>query len=190
MKNLVLLHGIGGSPNINWYPYIRSEALKIGYEVYIPQLPDTDRPNLKKIRDLLLQNHHFDHDTVIIGHSSGAVLALGFLQSVNFDFKIKRTVLVSGFIDTNLTDELFKYIKLADYDYLFPDIWNFKKIKNTCTDFIIIHSQSDPFVQMRHAISLKDYLDGNLVVFPHSKHFSVSSGGVKFKKFPKLIGYL
>jgi hypothetical protein len=40
MKNAILLHGAGDSPNSFWLPYVKRELEKVGYQVWSPQLPD------------------------------------------------------------------------------------------------------------------------------------------------------
>lgn len=127
---------------------------------------------------------------MLIGRSSGAILALGILQKLPKDTVIKRTILVSGFIDANLTPELHRYIPRSDYNKLFPEKWDWEKIRGASTDFTIFHSRSDPFVQLRHAETMKEKLHGKLILIPDAPHFSVTSGGERFREFPELIEYL
>lgn len=190
MKNALILHGIGGNPTLNWYQYAAQKAKEKGYAPYVPQLPSSDKPNLDLTYEFLVKNFTFDQETVLIGHSSGASLALGILQKLSDDIIIKRTILVSGFIDPNLTPELHTYIPRSDYDNLFPKAWDWEKIRKTSCDFIIFYSPSDPFVQMRHAIKMEEKLHGKLILVPDALHFSVTSGGERFREFPELVQYL
>jgi len=48
MKNAIILHGTGCNPNSFWQPSIKKFLEKKGYEVWVPVLPDTDKPDLKK----------------------------------------------------------------------------------------------------------------------------------------------
>lgn len=190
MKNALILHGIGGNPRLNWYQYVGREARKRGYEVSIPQLPEPDKPNLEKIYQFINLNKYINVDTVLIGHSSGASLVLGILQKLPKDTVIRRAILVSGFVDANLTPELHIYIPRSDYDHLFPLSWDWEKIRRTSHDFIIFYSPSDPFVQPRHAETMQEKLHRKLILIPDALHFSVTSGGERFKKFPELVEYL
>lgn len=190
MKNVLILHGIGGNPMLNWYQYIAKEAKKKGYEPYIPQLPSAQKPDLELTYEAVLKDFTFNPETVLIGHSSGASLALGILQTLPDSVTIKRTILVCGFIDPNLTPELHTYIPRSDYDKLFPKKWDWEKIRRTSNDFIIFFSPSDPFVQPRHADIMKEKLDGRFIIIPDALHFSVTSGGGRFREFPELVEYL
>lgn len=190
MKNAIILHGIGGSPKLNWYQFVAKKAREKRYTPHIPQLPLSDKPNLDLTYQFLVKKYAFDKEIVLIGHSSGASLALGILQELPDAIVIKRTILVSGFIDPNLTPELHTYIPRSDYDNLFPKAWDWEKIRRTSGDFIIFYSPSDPFVQMHHAKTMEEKLHGKLVLVPDALHFSVNSGGEWFREFSELVEYL
>lgn len=48
MKNVLILHGAGETPQSFWYPWLQTELEKKGYKVTIPQLPDAEDPRLNK----------------------------------------------------------------------------------------------------------------------------------------------
>lgn len=190
MKNALILHGIGGNPTLNWYQYIARKAREKGYTSYIPQLPSSNKPNLDLTYEYIVKEFTLDKETLLIGHSSGASLALGILQKFPKDTVIKRTILVSGFIDPYLTPKLHTYIPRSDYNQLFPEKWEWEKIRRTSGDFIIFYSPSDPFVQSRHSETMREKLHGKLIFIPDALHFSVTSGGGRFREFPELVEYL
>jgi predicted alpha/beta hydrolase family esterase len=47
MKNAIILHGTGDTPTDFWFPYIKENLEKRGYSVWLPQLPNAEKPNLK-----------------------------------------------------------------------------------------------------------------------------------------------
>lgn len=190
MKNAIILHGIGGSPMLNWYQFVAKKAKEKGYTTYIPQLPSSSKPDLELTYRFVLNKFLFDKETVLIGHSSGASLALGILQKLPDGLVIKRTILVSGFIDPYLTPRLHTYIPRSDYDKLFPEKWKWEKIRRSSGDFILFYSLSDPFVQPRHSEAMKEKLHGKLILISNALHFSVTSGGERFRKFPELVEYI
>lgn len=190
MKKALILHGIRGNPMLNWYQYVAKKAKEKGYAIYIPQLPSPSKPDWELTYQAVSKDFVFNPETVLIGHSSGASLALGILQKLPDIVTIKRTILICGFIDPNLTSELHTYIPRSDYDKLFPKKWDWEKIRRTSGDFVIFYSPSDPFVQPRHADTMKEKLTGKLVIIPDALHFSVTSGGERFREFPELVEYL
>lgn len=66
MNNAIILHGTSCSPNSYWLPSIKSFLEKNDYEVWVPQLPDADNPDLKKWLPFVLtgggiqQGHNFN----------------------------------------------------------------------------------------------------------------------------------
>lgn len=190
MKQVIILHGIGGNPELNWYPYLADKLKQRGFIVDIPRLPNPDKPDIEKTYRLITSTYEINDDTILVGHSSGATLALGLLQKLPSKILITQVILIAGFIDTNLTPELFNYINRSDYEFLFPKRWDWLKIKQAARKFTVMHSRDDPFVPVRHAYTLKKELETQLILFPESKHFSITSGGPKFKKFPQLLRLL
>lgn len=49
MKNAIILHGTGCTPTSYWLGGISLYLKKKGYDVWAPQLPDPDAPDLKKM---------------------------------------------------------------------------------------------------------------------------------------------
>lgn len=78
MRNALILHGTLGSPTGNWFQWLKTELEKKGLEVWLPQLPHAEQPSLKEWADFVHTNCPFEinEETLIVGHSSGAILAL------------------------------------------------------------------------------------------------------------------
>src|SRR3989344_1495593 len=189
MKNALILHGIGNKSNDNWFPWLRKELEKKDYEVWSPDLPQMEKPNLESIYNFV-KSFSFSSETVLIGHSSGATLALGILQKLPPKIVIKKTILVAGFTDSNLKPELFKYVSKSDYTYHFPKKWDWMKIRKSSKEFIIFDSPSDPYVQTSYGKFLKEKLLGELITVLNAGHFSISTKGKRFKEFPELLKYI
>lgn len=48
MKNAIIFHDTGCTPNSYWFPKTKKFLENLGYEVWVPQLPDADTPVLSK----------------------------------------------------------------------------------------------------------------------------------------------
>jgi len=83
MKNALILHGTDFRKEQkqklnNWFPWLKAELEKLGFEVWVPELPEAWQPNLKRYWNFL-KGFNFNEETVIIGHSSGAAMVFGLL---------------------------------------------------------------------------------------------------------------
>ena len=180
MKNAVILHGTNGSSQHNWFPWLKTELEKLSYQVWVPDLPGANKPNVFTYNEFLLKNSNwqFDEETVLIGHSSGAVEILSLLQHLPSNTKIKAAYLVGAFND-NLGEEYLNDLFLEPFD--------FSIIKQRANQFFLIHSDNDPYCPLEQAQFLAEQLDGELVVKPGQAHFSLSTAGETYRQFPFLL---
>jgi uncharacterized protein len=179
MKNALILHGTDGSPTENWYEWLKLELEKSGYKVWVPKLPQPNKPSIRRYNEFLLANKDwvFNDESIIIGHSSGAVAILGLLQALSGDKKIDSCYLVGSFKNDLNWDAL---------DELFINPFDLDLIKSKADKFIFIHSDNDPFCPLEHAKYLSEKLGGDLIIKPGQFHFSISTAGEKYKEFPFL----
>jgi predicted alpha/beta hydrolase family esterase len=181
MKKALLLHGTSGSSDSNWLPWLKAELENAGWEVWAPDLPNADEPNIKSYNKYLLSRKWvFDDETIIIGHSSGAVAALGLLQVLPANTTIKQCVLVGSFKDD---------LGWTNLGGLFEEPFDFDGIKKHCSNFLLIHSDNDPYCPLEHAQYLAKELDGTLRLEPGQKHFSEETDP-KYISFPLLKSIL
>ena len=150
-----------------------------GYQVWLPQLPGSDRPNAEKYTDFLLANENFkfDEETILIGHSSGAVEILHLLQNLPKGSKVAGAVLVSAFRD-NLDWDIL--------EGLFTTPFDFEKIKSHCAKFVFVHSDNDPYCPLAHAEYLSEQTGGDLLVYEGQGHFNTEASPY-YKHFPELL---
>jgi uncharacterized protein len=180
MKNALILHGTNNDSKKNWFQWLKTELEKIGYLVWVPDLPGADRPNTRRYNDYIFANKDFEfnNETIIIGHSSGAVEILGLLQKFPDNLKVSSVYLVGAFKD-NLGED-----SLSD---LFIEPFDFEIIKKKVGEIIFFHSDNDPYCPLEHAKYLAEKTGGELVFMSDQKHFSISTAGEKYKQFPELL---
>lgn len=179
MTRFLILHGTDGSPQSNWFMWLKGKLIGEGYNVWLPQLPNPDKPDSKAYTDFLLSKEDFifDKDTIIIGHSSGAVEILHLLQNLPKGSSVKAAILVSAFKD-NLDWEAL--------DGLFVEALDFEAIKKHCANFIFIHSDNDPYSPIEHAEYLAEQTGGKLITFEEQGHFNTEQSP-QYKQFPQLL---
>lgn len=180
MKNALILHGTGGNSKENWFGWLKKQLEDDGWQVWVPDLPQADKPNIERYNQYLLTNTklQLNKDSIIIGHSSGAVAILGLLEALPDNIAIDTCYLVGAFKDDLNWEAL---------EELFLKPFNFEKIKTKAKRFVFIHSDNDPYCPLEHAKYLSAKLGGELIIVPGQKHFSVGTMGEAYTKFPLLL---
>ncbi len=179
MKNALILHGTSNDSTRNWFQWLKYKLEETGYTTWVPDLPDADKPNPTTYRQFIaVAGWDFGNESIIIGHSSGAVAVLSLLQHLPREVSIEAIYLVGVFKDNLDREELSElFVKPFDFDL----------IKTKTKKIFLIHSDNDPYCPLEHAEYLGDKLDGQLVLLPGQAHFSISTAGEKYKEFPELF---
>lgn len=182
VQQALILHGTDATPANNWFTWLKGQLEQDGCKVWLPQLPNSDKPNTEIYNKFLLSNSDFEfnEETIIIGHSSGAVEALSLLQHLPASAKVKAVFLVSAFRDD------LGWGALAG---LFIEPFDFEKIRTKADKFIFIHSDNDPYVPLKHAQYLAEQVGGKLIVESGQGHFNTELSG-EYEAFPKLLEFI
>lgn len=187
-KRALFLHGTGGSPHDHWWPWLKSEFEQSGYQVWTPQLPDSQRPSAQKYWDFLHEATDWDFaDNVLVGHSSGATSVLNLLSEPDFP-KVKAAVLVGVFLNEDLTSTSPDFRDGSQFAELFPLAgFDWPTIKMKAEKFYFIHGDNDPYCAYDDAVAAAVELGGELLTIPSGGHLSVASG---VTDFPRLVEVL
>ena len=177
VKNAILIHGTSGSPRSNWFEYISSYLEEKGYEVFRPQLPDRDRPNLEhQLPYLLKSGFKFNSETIIIAHSAGCPLTVALLEAL--DVKVDKVILVAG------------YLKPLNIDIVKPTLktnYDFEKIKSNANKIFILNSDNDNYGCTIEAQGkyMAQVLGGELIEMMGEYHMSIVNDP-KYRELPIL----
>ena len=175
-KNAIILHGTGDKASDFWFPYVKNELEKRGYNVWLPDLPNAEMPNVKDWLSFILENGKIDEETVLIGHSAGAQIILSVLE--NIDFKVKLAILVSGY-----SKELPKDINSA----MNVNEFNWNLIRPKAEKFIFINSDNDPWgCDDKQGKIMHDHLGGEQIVL-HEGHMGSTKFNQPYKEFPLIL---
>jgi len=176
MKNAIILHGTGDGPEMFWFPYVAAGLKERGFEVWLPQLPNADKPNLADWLPFIMGNGKFGEETVLIGHSAGAQVILSLLE--DNDIKVKQAILVSGYS---------KPLPKTANDPKNQDSYDWEKIRSKAGEFIFINSDNDPW-QCTDAQGkiMADKLGGRVIVM-HDGHMGSQFHNQSYKEFPLIL---
>lgn len=175
MKNIqvILMHGNGDStPQDHWFPYIKRELEKAGLTVLAPQFPDTPLcrekywiPFLKKLGA--------DKNTILIGHSTGAIAAMRYAEN--------NPILGSVLVGSYVTDLGMETEKLSGY---FDQPWNWDAIKNNQSFIIQYASTDDRCIPIAEARAVHRYLETDYYEYKDQGHFTDFPQAAQF---PELV---
>ena len=95
--NFVILHGYKDGPESWFHPWLKSELENRGFSVQTPQLPNIENPDLNEQINFVLDNCDLDENTIFVGHSLGAAVAMKALEKLNH--KIRGLILLAPSIE-------------------------------------------------------------------------------------------
>lgn len=181
IKNAIILHGTGGSPDSNWFRWLEKALTSKGLDVWVPELPNPQLPSLTASAAFVQTQCPFavDDHTLIVGHSSGAILALVLAQQGTGT--IGAVVGVSVFHDNSLGWD--KNARLFDVPF------DFAAIQEHVRTLFFIHSDTDPYVPLEQAQYVANNCQAELIVWPGQGHFNLEQSP-DYIAFPALLHIL
>ena len=168
MKRIILVHGWSGSPDDNWLPWLASELVKLGHEVLVPRMPDTDTPVIEKwVRHLSKVVGTPDSNTYLVGHSIGCQAILRYLETVRDP--IGGAVFVAGWF--NLEKMESEEEETIAHPWIETPI-NLEKVKSVVPKSTLIISDNDDFGAFEENRERFKGLVTKEVILPNAEHIT------------------
>ncbi|MFA5052116.1 MAG: alpha/beta fold hydrolase, partial [Patescibacteria group bacterium] len=186
----LVVHGIGGHKRENWFPWLKMETAKFGWETIVPTMPGEGHPTLELWNAFLHQYDQKIHESsVLVGHSLGCASILYYLQESGK--KVDTVIFVAP---TNPLQDWAKLKKeYPDYDWGSVEEmnqtqnFNWKKIRTQVKHFIVVHSDNDPYIPVGSMVYYKEKLPEVEINLIHGKyHFSEAKG---IKSIPEILPF-
>jgi predicted alpha/beta hydrolase family esterase len=84
MKTAFIFHGTKGSPEENWFPWLKAELEKLNYNVFVPRFPTPENQSIENWLAVFKKYEKYvNQDTIFIAHSVGCPFALDILEKIN-----------------------------------------------------------------------------------------------------------
>lgn len=176
MKVIFIPGNSGGSPKDNWFPYLKVELEKLGVNVVASEFPDNDLARECYWVPFLKNELKADEETILVGHSSGALAAMRFAENN----RLLGSVLVAAYH----TDLGFPKEKLSGY---FDRPWNWESIVRNQKWIIQFASDTDPWIPIEEPRFVHEMLKSEYHELPNQGHFG---GDYKKTTFPELLNAL
>lgn len=141
MKRIIIVHQWMAGADGDWRPWLKIELEKLGYKVFVPEMPDIDTPIIEawvtKLTEIVGTP---DTNTYFIGHSIGCQTILRYLETI--DTPVGGAVFVAGWFNLeNLeSDEIREIAK----PWIETPI-DLEKVKSVLPKATLIISDNDPF---------------------------------------------
>lgn len=177
-KNIkvIFIHGNGGgSVKDNWFPYLERELTKLGITIISKDFPDNQIAR-EKYWLPFLKELGADENTILIGHSSGAIAAMRFAE--------KNKILGSILVGTYYTDLGEENEKAAGY---FDRPWNWQAIKKHQKWIAQFNSIDDPWIPIEEARFVNVMLETDYHEFKDQGHFGGDYVKVEFPEIVEVI---
>jgi len=158
-SKILILHGWEGNPNLYWFPLAKKRFEEIGFEVHVPEMPGGYFP--KKDEWLkVIDGLNVDENWILIGHSLGGVAILKFLETASKP--IAKAILIATPV------EPMKFLPISNF---FGEGFNWPKIKQNCSNFVVLNENADSVVPVSHGEQLAEALGIKLNVVSGYSHF-------------------
>src|SRR3989339_362752 len=145
-----LVHGWDGSPNGNWFPWLKKNLDTKYFSVTSIAMPNPGAPKCQSwVATLDDAVGTPDEKTIFIGHSLGCITILRYLEQLQAGKKILAAILVAGFSEP---------IGYEEIDHFFQPPLNYNIIKGRSQAFIAIQSDDDPYVPFGQGITMNEKL--------------------------------
>ena len=174
MNKAIIIHGWEENPQGQWLPWVGRNLQKKGWEVEIPEMPNTKAPKLSEWIEKL-ESLSPGENTVLIGHSLANALILKYLEKP--DIKIKGAVMIAAW------DWLMEDVK-EFHQTFFESGFDYGEIKNKNIPLVIVNSTTDPWIDFERSKKLAKKINAKFISIEKAGHFMEKDG---YKEFPRLI---
>lgn len=158
---IVIIHGNhGGTGEDEWIPWLKAELEQRGFEVLNPTMPDNEEAKRSVWLPYLENECLADHNTIIVGWSSGAVAAMRYAET--------HTILGSVLIGACHTDTGDPMEKISGY---YDEPWNWDAMQKNQQWIGQFASTDDPVIPIEESRFIHEKLNSEYREYTDKKHF-------------------
>jgi uncharacterized protein len=168
-SNAFIFHGTAGSPEGNWFLWLKSELEQLGIPTAVPRFPTPEGESLEAWLDVLdAESQKIGPSSLLIGHSKGGMFLLKVLERLMEP--VEAAIFVSAPIGV-------KPIRYYEEDKRFSNFeFDWPAIRNKARSFVVFHSDNDPYVSLANGEQLAKELGVELSFIPNAGHLNAESG--------------
>lgn len=174
MGKVIIIPGNGNTDiSENWFPYVKNKLEKANILVLVMNMPDPELARKEIWLPFIEKELKADENTIAIGHSSGAVAIMRFLET----HKLLGAILV-GACYTDLGEESERVSGYYDTP------WKWDTIKQNAKWIVQYASQNDPYIPISESRVVHEKLNSEYYEYVNQGHFG---SDVRKKEFPEIV---
>jgi predicted alpha/beta hydrolase family esterase len=177
--DFLVVHGTGGSPDGNWFPWLKQKLEAGGAKVFVPRFPTPEGQSFNawlKIAQAALKNCA-PANTMLVGHSTGGSFVLRLAELAPKPYKTIFSIC-----------PFVRALGLKDYDSLNSTFvhhaFDWARIKKNAGKIICFAGDNDPYVPLAYSRQVAEYAGAELIVIEKGGHLNAESG---YREFPQLL---
>ncbi|MDD9912609.1 MAG: alpha/beta hydrolase [Alphaproteobacteria bacterium] len=178
----VILHDSIGHPFENWFPWLAKRLTDEGWTFRVPQFPTPEGQNkdnwLKHMDEQV--GSFIDEETVLIGHSGGALLLLNYLNIT------QQKLAGSVFVSTPFGPSNVQEFAHLDTTFLETD-FNWEHIQKQAGKIALFHGDDDPVAPVQQSYDVSKHLGTDVTIVTNGGHLNSRAG---YDTFPQLYGWI
>lgn len=167
-KRVFLIHGWGGKPDNQWFPWLSWELKARGFDVHALTMPHADAPKVSEwvatIKDTVGRSNP---ETYFVGHSLGCIATLRYIERLPKTSRVGGCVFVAGFLSSLGIPEVEEFVNTP---------LDIPKFKSHCSKFVTIFSDNDGYVSMEKSLEFQKALGAKGILERGKGHFSKREG--------------
>ena len=157
----IFIHSLGGNSDETFFPWVRAELQKSGYQTSAPELPSPDDPTREGWVEAVMKVYDPHQETIFVGRSLGGSLIPSVLEREGVKAKAAFSI-CAPFTDLGWKS-MMRFFSSPQ-----PD---FAKAKASVNHYQHWYSDNDPYPSITDAKLYQKRLGGELRIFPGYQHF-------------------
>ncbi|MFZ6035670.1 MAG: leucine--tRNA ligase [Patescibacteria group bacterium] len=181
-RTCLVIHGLSGHKRENWFPWLKDELKKRGWNPIVPTMPGAGHPTQDGWeKEMATHDQEINERSFLVGHSLGCAAILYHLQQKGQ--QVDTVILVAPTNPLQKWEQLKKNHPSADWDAVMSmnqeGAYDWQKIKSLARRFVIVYSDNDPYVDQESIEYYKLHLpEAEYHLYPGKSHFSETTGGI------------
>ncbi len=178
-----IVHRWDGTPQSDWYKWVRQELEQTGFQVHVPRMPHTTTPKIQEwISHLRKEVGTSDKDTYFIGHSIGCQAIMRYLETLPTAARIGGIILVAGWFTLQNLES--KEMAAIARPWLTTPI-DFSQVRKKTNNITVFLSPNDPYVNLKENKALFERnLQATVIIEKGKGHFTA---GERVTRVPEVV---